>query len=155
MNRVQHFVGLIALASVSAGLAACAPNHAAEVPVPAHPAPQVSVAKGLSKDITEYDEFTGRFEAVERVEIRPRVSGYISSVNFVQGHTVQKNDVLFVIDPRPYVAELKRTKAELARARTQLALAKSERERAVKLVGACDFTGRVRHTRFGQRSCRG
>jgi RND family efflux transporter MFP subunit len=134
MNRVQHFVGLIALTSVSAGLAGCAPNQAAEVPVPAHPAPQVSVAKVLSKDITEYDEFTGRFEAVERVEIRPRVSGYISSVNFVQGHTVQKNDVLFVIDPRPYEAELKRTKAELARARTQLALAKSERERAVKLV---------------------
>jgi RND family efflux transporter MFP subunit len=125
-----------ALVSVSLlGLYACAPNHAAEAPAAAAPpAPQVSVAKVLTRDITEFDEFTGRFEAMERVEIRPRVAGYISSVNFVQGHEVKKGDVLFVIDPRPYEAEYKRAKAELARARTQLALAKSERERAVKLL---------------------
>jgi RND family efflux transporter MFP subunit len=94
----------------------------------------VSVAKVIAKDITEYDEFTGRFEAVERVEIRPRVSGYISSVNFEQGHEVKKNDVLFVIDPRPYQAEFKRAKADMARARTALTLAKSEHDRAVKLL---------------------
>jgi RND family efflux transporter MFP subunit len=134
---VKHPLAIAALVSVVSlgGLYACARNEAAEAPATATPpAPQVSVANVLTREITEYDEFTGRFEAVERVEIRPRVSGYISSVNFEQGHEVKKNDVLFVIDPRPYEAELKRAKAELARARTQLALAKSERERAVKLL---------------------
>jgi RND family efflux transporter MFP subunit len=119
--------------ALSLSLSACAPNEAATKPAAA-PAPQVSVAKVITKDITEYDEFTGRFEAVERVEIRPRVSGYISSVNFEQGHEVKKDDVLFVIDPRPYQAEYKRAKAEVTRARTQLTLAKSEHDRAVKLL---------------------
>jgi membrane fusion protein, multidrug efflux system len=114
-------------------LAACARNEAA--PAPAGP-PKVSVAKVLEKEITEFDEFSGRFEAVERVEIRPRVSGYISSVHFEQGHEVKKDDVLFVIDPRPYRAVLKRTQAELARARTQLALARTESRRADTLFAA-------------------
>ncbi|MBV8144081.1 MAG: efflux RND transporter periplasmic adaptor subunit, partial [Gammaproteobacteria bacterium] len=73
--------------------------------------------------------------AVERVEVRPRVSGYISSVNFRDGDEVRKGDVLFVIDPRPYVAERDKARAQLAQARSQLALAKSERERATKLLG--------------------
>lgn len=122
-----------AVVSIAMGLSACAPNQAA-TPEAAPPAPQVSVAKVVTREITEYDEFTGRFEAVERVEVRPRVSGYISSVNFEQGHEVKKDDVLFVIDPRPYQAEYKKAKADLARARTQLTLAKSERERAGALL---------------------
>jgi len=65
------------------------------------PAPQVSVASALERDVTEWDEFTGRLEAVESVEVRPRVTGYIESVNFSEGSTVQKGDLLFVIDPRP------------------------------------------------------
>jgi RND family efflux transporter MFP subunit len=92
------------------------------------------VAKVLERSITEYDEFTGRFEAVERVEVRPRVSGYIAAVSFEEGREVKKGDVLFTIDPRPYDAEFKRAKADLARARTQQALAHSERERATKLL---------------------
>ena len=84
--------------------------------------------------MTDFDEFTGKFVAVERVELRPRVSGYISSVSLEAGHEVKKGDVLFTIDQRPYQAELKRAEAELARARTQLALSKSERDRAVKLL---------------------
>jgi RND family efflux transporter MFP subunit len=94
----------------------------------------VSVSQVLSRKITEFDELTGHFEAVERVELRPRVSGYISSVNFVQGHEVKKGEALFVIDQRPYEAELKRTQAQLAQARSQLALSKSERDRAIKLM---------------------
>ena len=97
--------------------------------------PQVTVAAAISRKVTEFDEFTGRFEAVERVEIRPRVSGYISSVNFTDGDEVKKGDVLFVIDPRPYVAERDKARAQLAQARSQLVLAKSERERATKLLG--------------------
>lgn len=130
MTRIGTLVALSLCALV---LAACARNEAA--PAPAGP-PAVSVAKVITKQITEFDEFTGRFEAVERVEVRPRVSGYVASIHFEQGHEVKKGDVLFIIDPRPYQAEFKRAQAELARARTQRALAQSERDRAVKLVEA-------------------
>jgi multidrug efflux pump subunit AcrA (membrane-fusion protein) len=74
----------------------------------------VSVAQVVSRPVTEFDEFTGKFVAVERVEVRPRVSGYIASVSLVPGHEVHKDDVLFTIDQRPYQAELKRAEAELA-----------------------------------------
>jgi RND family efflux transporter MFP subunit len=113
--------------------AGCARNEAAPAAAAA-PAPQVSVAQVVSRPVTDFDEFTGRFVAVERVEVRPRVSGYIASVAFTPGREVKQGDVLFTIDPRPYEAELKRAKAELARARTQLSLAHSEGERAKKLL---------------------
>jgi membrane fusion protein, multidrug efflux system len=112
-------------------LSACARNEAAETP--AAP-PPVQAAKVVSKPVTEFDEFTGRFEAVERVEVRPRVSGYVMATKFEQGHEVKKGDILYVIDPRPYQATLKHAQAELTRARTQTALAQSERVRASKLV---------------------
>ena len=112
-------------------LAACARNEAAEAP--AAP-PPVQAAKVVSKSITEFDEFTGRFEAVESVEVRPRVSGYVMATRFAQGHEVKKGDILYVIDARPYQATLKHAQAELTRARTQAALAESERVRATKLI---------------------
>ena len=118
---------------VALTLAGCARNEAATVAAQPQ-APQVSVAEVLKRPVTEFDEFTGRFVAVERVEIRPRVSGYIASVSLTPGREVKKGDLLFTIDPRPYEAALKGAKAELARARTQLALSRSERERAVKLL---------------------
>ena len=98
------------------------------------PAPQVSVASALERDVTEWDEFTGRVEAVESVEIRPRVTGYIESVNFTEGSTVRKGDLLFVIDPRPYRAELSKAEAELARAVARSELAASDAARSEKLV---------------------
>jgi len=69
------------------------------------------------------DEFTGRLEAVDAVEIRPRVSGYITRVAFTEGTEVRRGEVLFEIDPRPYAAHLARAEAELERARTTAALA--------------------------------
>jgi RND family efflux transporter MFP subunit len=112
-------------------LASCARNEAAEAP--AAP-PPVQAAKVVTKAVTEFDEFTGRFEAVERVEVRPRVSGYVTTARFQQGHEVKKGDILYVIDARPYQATFKHAQAELTRARTQLALASSERDRAEKLL---------------------
>jgi RND family efflux transporter MFP subunit len=129
VNRNFKLAALAPLAALI--LAACARNEAAEAP-PAPPT--VAVAKVVAKPITEFDEFTGRFEAVERVEVRPRVSGYVTTTNFEQGHEVCKGDILYVIDRRPYEATLKHAQAELARARTQLALARSETERATKLI---------------------
>jgi multidrug efflux system membrane fusion protein len=116
-------------------LAGCTRGESA-TPVAAAPAPSVSVATVVSRQISDFDEFTGRFEAVERVEIRPRVTGYIASVNFVQGREVGKGDVLFVIDQRPYEADLKRAQAQLEQARSQLTLATSEQDRANKLLAA-------------------
>jgi RND family efflux transporter MFP subunit len=111
--------------------AACARNEAAQLP-PAPPA--VQAAKVVAKSITEFDQFTGRFEAVERVEVRPRVSGYVTATHFEQGHEVKQGDILYVIDPRPYQAALKHAQAELSRARVARALSASERERATRLI---------------------
>ena len=97
---------------------------ACKAPAPTPPAPPaVTVAAVTQQDITEWDEFTGRFEAVDAVEIRPRVSGYIKRVVFAEGREVRKGDVLFEIDPRPYEADLARAQAELEQARTSAALA--------------------------------
>jgi RND family efflux transporter MFP subunit len=134
--RYSFASGALSVAAVSVltlTLAACARNEAAQSAA-AQPPPQVTVAQVISKPVTEFDEFTGRFEAIDRVEIRPRVSGYISSVNFTEGSEVKKGDVLFVIDQRPYAAELKHAQAQLAQAKSQLGLARSEKARAIKLV---------------------
>jgi len=113
-------------------LGGCARDEAAPAPA----LPQVSVARVLTRDVTEFDEFTGHFEAVRHVDVRPRVSGYVSSFNFSEGGEVHRGDVLFVIDPRPYAAELKRAQAQLAQARSRRELAASERVRAVKLLAS-------------------
>jgi RND family efflux transporter MFP subunit len=126
----------VVLAVVAAlSLTGCGDRASAQAAA-APPPPQVSVAQVVARRVTEFDEFTGRFEAIERVEIRPRVSGYIASVNFAEGREVRKGDVLFVIDPRPYEADYKHAKAQLDQARSQSVLAKSERERATKLLQA-------------------
>lgn len=131
-------IQLSLVAVVTAVLAACARNEAATVGGSGGPGagapPQVTVAQVISKPVTEFDEFTGRFEAIDRVEVRPRVSGYISSVNFTEGSEVKKGDVLFVIDQRPYAAELKHAQAQLAQAKSALNLAKSEKARATNLL---------------------
>ncbi len=100
----------------------------------APPAMEVSVATVPEREITEWDEYTGRLEAVESVEIRPQVSGYLQQVNFDEGRDVRKGDVLFVIDPRPYQAELDRVQAEVERARTAATLAETDLARVEKLV---------------------
>ena len=138
MNRQSisiWFAAAVFAAVILVQLAGCT-RGASATPAAAAPAPAVSVATVLSRQIADFDEFTGRFEAVERVEIRPRVSGYISSVNFVQGREVTKGEVLFVIDQRPYEADLKRAEAQLEQARSQLTLAGSEQDRANKLLAA-------------------
>ncbi len=141
-------VALTAVAVVALTLSGCARNEAAPA---AMPPPQVTVAQVLTRPVTEFDEFTGRFEAVDRVELRPRVSGYIASINFTQGKEVKKGDVLLVIDPRPYQADYNRAKAQVAQARTQLELAKSERDRAVKLLAQHAISQEEYDTRTSSR----
>src|ERR1700678_3120325 len=99
----------------------------------APPPPQVSVAEVLQKKVKDWDEFTGRFQAVETVEIRPRVSGYIDKVAFKEGALVKSADLLFVIDPRPYQADYDRAAADLKRYKTALDLARIESVRVQRL----------------------
>ncbi len=100
------------------------------------PAPEVSVAQVLSKPVRAWDEFTGRVAAVETVELRPRVSGYVERVAYEEGQEVRKGDLLFLIDQRPYRAELARAEAGLAQARSEAALARTQDERAQTLADA-------------------
>ena len=97
------------------------------------PPPQVSVAQVLEKKVKDWDEFTGRLQAVETVEIRPRVSGYIDKVAFSEGSMVKSGDLLFVIDPRPYQAENDRAAADVKRYSTALDLARIELTRVQQL----------------------
>ncbi len=93
----------------------------------------VNVVTAIEKEVNEWDEFTGRLEAVEFVEIRPRVSGYITEIRFNAGAIVKKGDLLYVIDPRPYQADFDRAAAEVDRMDAQLKLAQIELNRAKEL----------------------
>jgi multidrug efflux system membrane fusion protein len=123
-------------------------------PQPQQSAPQVSVATALERDVTEWDEFTGRLQAVDSVEVRPRVSGFVSAVRFSEGAMVRKGDLLFQIDPRPFQAEVDRLRAELTRARATVERADSELARAERLQDANAIANEERDRRasFAQES---
>src|SRR6266852_8973239 len=93
----------------------------------------VNVVTVVEKEVNEWDEFTGRLDPVESVEIRPRVSGYITEIHFEAGAIVKKGDLLYVIDPRPYQADFDRASAEVDRMDAQLKLAQIELNRAKEL----------------------
>ncbi|RZT10970.1 membrane fusion protein, multidrug efflux system [Duganella sp. CF402] len=126
----------LALAGLAAvALSGCgeATGKAAEAPAGAG-GPPISAAAVVEKTIIETQEFSGRLEAIEQVQIRPRVGGFITAINFKPGSQVKKGDVLFVIDPRPYQAEANRAEAAANSARAKADLAKVELVRAEKLL---------------------
>lgn len=112
------------------------PDAPANAAPPATPPPAVKVAQPLAQEVTEWDEFTGRIEALNNVEVRARVSGYLDKVNFTAGKKVKKGDLLFQIDPKPLQAQLDLANAELEQAKTKYALAQSEFKRAQNLLNA-------------------
>lgn len=124
--------GLIVLVLATAFMAGC--DARSEASQPAQAPPEVDVARVQAEPVTVTETFTGRVEAPETVELRPRVSGYIDEVAFEEGEMVAAGDLLFRIDPRPYEARLKAARAELARARSELQLASSEAGRAERLL---------------------
>jgi RND family efflux transporter MFP subunit len=101
---------------------------------PAPPPPQVVVAEPLQRNITDWDDYVGRFEAIEDVEVVPRVSGNVTRVAFREGLAVAKGTLLYEIDPRPFRAALAQAEAEVARARANRAVAASEAARAAELL---------------------
>ena len=112
-------------------LAACGAK-----PAPAPPAPNVTVAHPLAKQIVDWDDFVGQFVAIDSVDVRPRVSGYLQSVNFKDGQLVKKGELLFVIDPRPYQAALDQAKGAAAHAQAAAANARAELARGKTLLAA-------------------
>ena len=101
---------------------------------PADTAPTVIVASPVRQQVTEWDDYEGRFEAVDAVEVRPRVSGLLQSVHFRDGQMVTKGQLLFVIDPRPFEAQLAQSKAQLAHAEAAQVNAEAQLKRGQSLV---------------------
>lgn len=133
-QRIQGPKGLRLLSLVlPLAFAACTVGEAGNPPS-APPAPEVSTAEVAVHDLNDSADFTGRLEAVESVEIRSRVGGYVESVHFVEGGRVAAGDLLYQIDQRPFKAEVDRLKAERQRAQAQLKLADSYRVRADRLL---------------------
>jgi len=130
-NRVAGLVSLIG-ASALFSLSGCAPPADAQGGPP-H-APPVSVAPAVQRSVSDSEEFSGRLEAIDFVELRPRVSGTIDKVHFVDGALVRKGDLLFTIDPRPFEAELARAQSQLASTKAKSELAQSELARARTLL---------------------
>lgn len=130
LNRLSAGAALALLLTlgVRGALAADAPAAA--------PPPAVTVAKPVSKKVTEWDEYTGRFVAQQRVDVRARVSGYLQEVLLSEGHMVEEGQVLFQLDPEPMQAEVARAEAKVARAATALRVAELEFERGERLASS-------------------
>jgi multidrug efflux system membrane fusion protein len=112
LRQIRTLRGILALSILCEELSGCTKPPPPPAPAP----PPVTIAKPIKKEIIEWDEYTGRTDAVESVDVRPRVSGYIDNITFRAGDRVTKGDLLFVIDPRPYQAALDQANAQLRQA---------------------------------------
>jgi RND family efflux transporter MFP subunit len=131
MMPLLHSLAPYALSGLLLLMTACAQQQPA---APPPPPPKVTVSQPVSREVVEWEEYTGRLEAVESVEVRARVNGYLQSIHFKNGTTVKQGDLLFVIDPRPYQAELERARAELGLANARLERTGKDLARAQMLV---------------------
>ncbi len=121
---------VFALALAAAGCSE-EPQQQAAAPPP----PQVTVATPIQQTVIDYDDYVGRFVAIDSVDVRARVSGYLEKVHFTDGQTVEEGDLLFTIDRRPFVIDRDRYRADLEQARANLSFAEDDLARAKKLVG--------------------
>ncbi len=128
---MRRIVPLPLVVALPLALAACSGGAP-----PPPPRPHVSAALPLKRQVVDWDDYVGRFEAVQDVEIRPRISGTVETVNFREGVEVTKGQVLFTIDPRPYRAAAEQARADLAKAQALVTNARTELARAQKLVDA-------------------
>jgi multidrug efflux system membrane fusion protein len=146
MTSMMRTTALFAFAmGLTAILAACDGKSVGDNASP--PPPPVTVSQPLEKMITEWDEYTGRFTAVETVEIRARVSGFIESVHFKEGQVVKQGDLLFVVDPRPFRIAVDQAKADVERARAKLEIATHDVDRGTPLARNATITERELDTR--------
>jgi RND family efflux transporter MFP subunit len=125
--KSRHLATLSVLAVIAAGCSKASDQTAAPSP------PAVTVATPTARSVTDWDEFVGRFEAIQQVQIRARVGGFVDSVDFKDGAIVKAGDLLYVIDPRPYAAALLTVQGQLADAKAKVDLAERELARAMEL----------------------
>ena len=134
-SSIRLSLGAVGIAAaIALATSGCSGQASANPEAPQ--APEVGVATVLPTQVRQWDEFSGRVAAIESVELRPRVSGYVQRVAYEEGSEVAKGDLLFVIDPRPYRAALDQAQAQLERARAEARLARTQHERAQSLVEA-------------------
>jgi RND family efflux transporter MFP subunit len=141
---MEHRLVLLCLGVACSALSGCRSTQAPPPQVP----PAVVVAQPLVMRLTEWDEYTGRFEATDRVDVRARVNGYLDSIHFRDGAIVKPGDLLFVIDPRPYEAVLEGARADVVRAQTRLELATTDFTRgealfAIRGISQEEFDRRI------------
>jgi multidrug efflux system membrane fusion protein len=132
MADIRSFCGLSPILIVLAGLlSGCEGKQA---PQAAAAAPPVTVAQPVKRTVTDWDEFTGRFDAVEEVQVRARVGGFVTNVEFKDGDMVHAGDLLYIIDPRPFEAVAEQADGQLSDARAKVELAKRDLDRGLALV---------------------
>src|SRR5499426_54488 len=140
-------VSASAMLLLSLGLAGCEPSQPRAQNAPTPP-PKVTVAKPTKRLLADHDEYVGRFVAVDAIEVRARVSGYLDAIHFKDGQLVNKGDLLFTIDRRPFEASLAQAEANLAQARANLAFADADLQRGQGLVRGSTITQQT----FDQRT---
>src|SRR5262245_2080395 len=139
---------LIVVSAMGTGVVGCGGG---EPPVATLPPPEVSVSQPIERPVSESLEFTGRIEAVESVEVRARVSGYITKVAFDAGAMVKEGDLLFEIDPREYEAAVDKAQGDIARLRANLTRASAEVTRTQRLKGSGAVSEREVDTATGSK----
>jgi len=135
LSALTTVTALVLVAALSLTVYAPSVGHPVAKAAKSPPAAEVTVAEVIHRPLRDWSEFTGRLEAVQSVEIRPRVSGYIDRIGFEEGARVKTGQILFRIDPRPFRAEAERQLAARTRARSELDLAKANHARAQRLIG--------------------
>src|ERR1700754_5322343 len=161
-KRLSVALGALLVVGGAAGMAA---YHGHEAVASAHadtvaPATEVAVAPVIARSIPEWQSYSGRLQAVDRVDIRPLVSGKIVAVNFRDGSLVKKGDKLLTIDPQPYQAEVERTAAQVAAAEARAAYATTDAARADRLIGTNaiarrDYDEKMNASREAQANLKG
>ena len=147
-NLIGASVGLAILAAAGALISTTSNNRAKADAAAPPPATPVSVADVKERETAIWDEFSGRLEAIEQVEVRSRVAGAIQEIRFREGALVQKDDVLVVIDPALYAAEVARAEAQVAAAQSRLVFTKSDYERGQQLTGSQTISQRDQDNRI-------
>jgi RND family efflux transporter MFP subunit len=131
---MSRLLSVLAIPLLTVALAGCDQSASQTKGAAAPPPPQVTVARPVKRMLADQNEFVGRFVAVDAVEVRARVSGYLDTIHFTDGQTIKKGDLLFTIDRRPFQAALNQAQANLAQAKANLAFAESDLERAQGLI---------------------
>jgi multidrug efflux system membrane fusion protein len=133
--KISFFLTTAVLVAAIASLfSGCSRSQASAAPgAAASPAPEITVAQVIARPLHHWEELTGTLQAVNVVAVHPRVSGFVDSVQFIEGARVKRNQLLFQIDPRPFQLEVDRLNAELKRSQSKLEVADAGRARAVRL----------------------